>query len=74
MCGNPFKTVKIPPAPAAPPAPPAEAPNAPAYDEGRRRRQDEQDGALTRRLGRSALRIDLQAPRSGGQGLQLPNK
>lgn len=74
MCGNPFKAPKIPPAPAAPPQPPAEPPRAPAYDDDRRERQSERDGVLTRRLGRSALRIDLQAPVAGGEGLRLPNK
>lgn len=74
MCGNPFKTPKTASAPPAPPPPPpaSESPRAPAYDEGRREEQDEGDGALVRRLGRSALRIDLQAP--SGQGLGLANK
>ena len=75
MCGL-FKSPK--PAPVAPPAPPAppapEPPRAPAFTEDRRNRNREVDGALSRRRGRSALRIDLQPPASAGQGLRLPTK
>lgn len=75
MCGL-FKSPK--PAPVAPPAPPPppapEPPRAPAYTEDRRSREGEAESARARRIGRSALRIDLQAPLTAGQGLRLPSK
>lgn len=76
MCGNPFKQPKAPAvAPPAPPAPPApEPPKAPAYDDDDRTLTREREGGAVRRLGRKALRIDLQAPAAGGQGLRMPNK
>lgn len=75
MCGNPFKTPKSP-GPAAPPAPPAppapEPPSAPALSEEAARVQNDRGQSRLRRIGRSALRIDLQGPPTSGHGLQAP--
>ncbi|MEL6979661.1 MAG: hypothetical protein AAGM38_13410 [Pseudomonadota bacterium] len=72
MCGSSPPKPKAPPAPPPPPAPAAEAPASPVYDADLRSRDSERSGASRRRLGRSALRIDLQAPSRGG--LQVPDK
>lgn len=76
MCANPFKTPKSP-GPAAPPAPPAppapEPPSAPALSEEATRAENDRMRSRLRRIGRSALRIDLQAPAASGGGLQAPH-
>lgn len=74
MCIIPKAPKPAPVAPPAPPPPPApEPPRAPAYTEERRARDGEVEGGRARRIGRAALRIDLQGP-AAGQGLRLPNK
>lgn len=76
MCGNPFKS-KPPsveaPAPPAPPAPPAaEPPIAPAYNEADRLEDGAETARRVKRVGRKALRIDLNASGASGDGVQAP--
>lgn len=76
MCGALFapkpKAVAAPPPPAPPAPPAAEPPISPALNENDRRDDSERDGRVVRRIGRKALRIDLQAPGVSGHGLQTP--
>ncbi|MEM9725931.1 MAG: hypothetical protein AAF909_10760 [Pseudomonadota bacterium] len=72
MCKAPKQKAIEPPAPPPPPVP--NPPSAPAFTEDRRQRDREGERSSERRLGRAALRIDLQAPSASGQGLRLPNK
>lgn len=75
MCGFSSAPKPVAPPPPAPPAPPApEPPRAPAFTEDRRSRDAEVSGQQAKRIGRRALRIDLQAPTTTGQGLRLPTK
>ncbi|MCI4663079.1 MAG: hypothetical protein MRY74_00010 [Neomegalonema sp.] len=65
-----FKAPKPAPAPPPPPPPPEEPPVAPVFDT--ERIEQESSDKRVRRIGRSALRVDLQAPSESGAGLQTP--
>lgn len=70
MCA--FDAPKAAPPPPPPPPPPEEPPIAPIFDQARRANESEDASRAVRRLGRSALRIDLQSPGASGDGLQVP--
>lgn len=65
-----FKTPKPAATPAPPPPPPEEAPTAPVFDDAKLSGESRDDARRVRRVGRSALRIDLQAPSASGDGIQ----
>lgn len=78
MCGALFggsePSAPEPVAPPAPPAPPAaQAPTAPALNDDVRGDVNRNDQSRVKRIGRSALRVDLTTPgASGGSGIQTP--
>ncbi len=67
-----FNAPKPAPPPPPPPPPPEEPPVAPVFDEEKRAGESRDDARAVRRIGRNALRIDLQAPTATGDGLQAP--
>lgn len=77
MCGNPFKTPKIPdtptplPAPAPVPAAVAQAVE-PQLAPEIKSAESERDVVKARKRGRRGLRIDLDGAVPGGTGLSIP--
>lgn len=63
-----------PPPPPPPPPPPEEPPVAPVFDDARLSGERRDASRAARRIGRSALRIDLQAPSESGPGIQTPKR
>ncbi len=57
--------------PPAPPPPPEPTPEAPVIDEGGKRSTS--NGRDAQRKGISALRISLNVPQLGGQGVNVPS-
>jgi hypothetical protein len=60
-------------APAPPPPPPKDVPASPAFNEDTTEGKNAMDRAAGQRAGRKSLRVDIQAPGTGGgNGLTIP--
>lgn len=58
--------------PPPPPPPPEEPPVAPVFDNAKLSGESEDEYRRLRRVGRTALRVDLQTHGASGDGLQAP--